>query len=118
MGILKCIIVDDEEMAIKVIANHISNIKEIEIIGTYSNAIDAFAVLQKQEVDLVFLDIQMPKMNGLTMLRSLSKPPHIILTTAHREFALDGYDLSVMDYLLKPISFERLFEGGRESITS
>jgi DNA-binding LytR/AlgR family response regulator len=107
---LKCIIVDDEEMAIRVIASHIDNIKELEIVGTYSNAIEAFAVLQKQEIDLIFLDIQMPKMNGLTMLRSLSKPPHIILTTAHREFALEGYDLSVMDYLLKPISFERFLK--------
>lgn len=107
---LKCIIVDDEEMAIKVIANHIANIKEIEVVGTYNNAIEAFAVLQKQKIDIVFLDIQMPKMSGLTMLRSLSNPPHIILTTAHREFALEGYDLSVTDYLLKPISFERFLK--------
>jgi DNA-binding LytR/AlgR family response regulator len=107
---LKCIIVDDEEMAIKVISSHIAAIKELEITGTYNNAIEAFAVLQQQPIDLVFLDIQMPKMTGLTLIRSLSKPPYIILTTAHREFALESYDLNVIDYLLKPISFERFMK--------
>lgn len=107
---LKCIIVDDEEMAIKVIKSHISNIRELQIFGTYNNAIEAFAVLQKEEIDIIFLDIQMPKMTGLTMLRSLVNPPHVILTTAHREFALEGFELSVIDYLLKPISFERLMK--------
>jgi DNA-binding LytR/AlgR family response regulator len=107
---LTCIIVDDEEMAIKVISSHIAAVKELEITGTYNNAIEAFAFLQQQSVDLVFLDIQMPKMTGLTLIRSLSKPPYIILTTAHREFALEGYDLNVIDYLLKPISFERFMK--------
>jgi DNA-binding LytR/AlgR family response regulator len=107
---LKCIVVDDEEMAIKVIRSHIANIKELEVTGTYNNAIEAFAVLQQQVIDLVFLDIQMPKMTGLTLIRSLSKPPNIILTTAHREFALESYDLNVIDYLLKPISFERFMK--------
>lgn len=107
---LKCIIVDDEEMAIKVISSHIDTIKELEITGTYMNAIEAFAILQQQPIDLLFLDIQMPKMTGLTLIRSLSKPPHIILTTAHREFALESYDLNVIDYLLKPISFERFMK--------
>jgi DNA-binding LytR/AlgR family response regulator len=107
---LKCIIVDDEEMAIKVISNHIANIKELEIIGTYNNAVEAFTFLQQQPIDLVFLDIQMPKMTGLTLIRSLSKLPYIILTTAHREFALEGFDLNVIDYLLKPISFERFMK--------
>lgn len=107
---LKCIIVDDEEMAIKVIESHIANVKELEVIGTFKNAVEAFAVLQQQHIDLVFLDIQMPKMTGLTMVRSLSHPPYIILTTAHREFALEGFDLNVIDYLLKPISFERFMK--------
>ncbi len=107
---LKCIIVDDEEMAIKVISSHIANVKELEVTGTYNNAIEAFAVLQQQPIDLVFLDIQMPKMTGLALVRSLSKPPYIILTTAHREFALESYDLNVIDYLLKPISFERFIK--------
>jgi DNA-binding LytR/AlgR family response regulator len=107
---LKCIIVDDEEMAIKVISSHIANIKELEIIGTYNNAVEAFTFLQQQQIDVVFLDIQMPKMTGLTLIRSLSKLPYIILTTAHREFALEGFDLNVIDYLLKPISFERFMK--------
>ena len=107
---LKCIIVDDEEMAVKVIASHVGNIKELELVGIYTNAVDAFAALQQQQIDIVFLDIQMPRMNGITLIRSLSSPPHIILTTAHREFALEGYDLDVTDYLLKPISFERFLK--------
>ncbi len=107
---LKCIIVDDEEMAIKVIANHAAQVKELTIAGTYNNAVAAFAVLQQQAIDLVFLDIQMPQMTGLTLIRSLSKPPHIILTTAHRTFALESYDLNVIDYLLKPVSFERFMQ--------
>jgi DNA-binding LytR/AlgR family response regulator len=107
---LKCIIVDDEEMAIKVIANHIANVPELDITGTYNNAVEAFAILQQQPIDLVFLDIQMPRMTGLTLIRSLAKPPHIILTTAHRDFALESYDLNILDYLLKPISLERFLK--------
>jgi DNA-binding LytR/AlgR family response regulator len=107
---LKCIIVDDEEMAIKVIASHIAQVKELEISGTYSNAVAAFTALQQQQADLLFLDIQMPGMTGLTLIQSLTKPPPVILTTAHREFALESYDLNVTDYLLKPISFERFLK--------
>ena len=100
-------IVDDEEMAIKVIENHISQIDGLEVVGTYFNAMDAFNALQQEEVDLLFLDIQMPKMSGLSLLKSLRHKPHVILTTAHREFALEGFELDVVDYLLKPISLDR-----------
>lgn len=104
---MNCLIVDDEEMAVKVIESHISHIDGLEIVGTYYNAIDAFSALQQQPVDILFLDIQMPKMSGLTLLQSLPNKPHVILTTAHRKFALEGYDLDVVDYLLKPIAFDR-----------
>ena len=79
---MNCLIVDDEEMAVKVIENHISHIDGLEIVGTYYNAIDAFSALQQQPVDILFLDIQMPKMSGLTLLQSLPNKPHVILTTA------------------------------------
>ncbi|MEL6866453.1 MAG: LytTR family DNA-binding domain-containing protein [Bacteroidota bacterium] len=107
---MRCLIVDDEHMAIKVIENHLEQIDGLEIVGSYSNAMDAFKVLQSHSVDLLFLDIQMPKMSGLTLLKSLPSKPHVILTTAHREFALEGYELDVVDYLLKPIAFDRFLK--------
>ena len=107
---MKCLIVDDEEMAIKVIENHIGQIDGLEVAGVYFNAMDAFSALQKEKIDLLFLDIQMPKMSGLSLLKSLSYKPYVILTTAHREFALEGFELDVVDYLLKPISLDRFLK--------
>ena len=104
---LKCIIVDDEKMAIKVLANHIEYINDLELVGEYGSAMEAFVALQTQSVDILFLDIQMPKITGLNFLKSLQQAPHVILTTAHREYALEGYEMDVVDYLLKPISLER-----------
>lgn len=104
---LKCIIVDDEEMAIKVIESHLAFFKDIEMVGVYQNAIEAFSALQTQKIDIVFLDIQMPQMSGIGLVKSLVKPPYVVFTTAHREFALEGYELNVVDYLLKPIAFDR-----------
>jgi DNA-binding LytR/AlgR family response regulator len=104
---INCIIVDDEEMSIRIIRNYLEKVKGIAVAGVYYNALDAFAGIQAQQVDLMFLDIQMPEVSGLHLLRSLSKPPPAILTTAHREFALESYDLNVVDYLLKPFSLER-----------
>ncbi|MEL7119773.1 MAG: LytTR family DNA-binding domain-containing protein [Bacteroidota bacterium] len=107
---MKCIIIDDEEMAIKVLESHISKISNLEIIATYNNAMDAFASMQNQQIDLVFLDIQMPKLTGFGLLKTLSSYPNIIITTAHREYALESYDFIISDYLLKPISFERFLK--------
>ncbi len=107
---LNCIIVDDEEMAIKVIENHLGQVKNFEIVGTYQNAIEAFSALQTQNIDVMFLDIQMPQMTGIGLLKSLSKTPYVIFTTAHREFALEGYELNVIDYLLKPIALDRFMK--------
>lgn len=107
---MTCYIIDDEEMAIKVIENHISHIDGLSVEGVFFNAMDAFGALQKKAVDIIFLDIQMPKMSGLSLLKSLPINPHVIITTAHREFALDGFELNVVDYLLKPISFDRFIK--------
>ncbi len=107
---MKCIIVDDEEMAIKVLENHIGKISNLEIVATFTNAMDAFSALQQQHIDIVFLDIQMPGLTGFELLKTLSVHPYIIITTAHREFALESYDFLITDYLLKPISFERMLK--------
>ena len=108
---MKCFIVDDEPLAIEVIQSYISNVEGLELIATFDNALDAFQALQKISVDLIFLDIQMPRLTGLEFLRSLKNPPKVIVTTAHREYAFEGFELDVVDYLLKPISFEKFLKG-------
>lgn len=107
---IKCIIVDDEPLAIEVIESYIDRITDLEIVAKCKNALTAFELLQKEKVDLIFLDIQMPKLTGLDFLKSLKYPPKVILTTAYRDYALEGYELDVVDYLLKPISFERFLK--------
>ncbi|MCB0642464.1 MAG: response regulator, partial [Phaeodactylibacter sp.] len=104
---LKCVIVDDEEMASRVLTAHLSHVPDMEVCRTFQSAVKAFLELEKMDVDVLFLDIQMPKMTGLSLLKMLPNPPVTILTTAHREFALEGFELDVLDYLLKPISLER-----------
>jgi DNA-binding LytR/AlgR family response regulator len=110
MNKIRCLIVDDEPLAIKLIENHIKKIERLEVVDRCNNAIKAFEILNSREIDLLFLDIKMPSMTGLEFLRTVKHPPKTILTTAYREFALDGYDLEVLDYLLKPITFERFFK--------
>jgi DNA-binding LytR/AlgR family response regulator len=105
--LIKCIIVEDEVLAQQVIQNHLEKIDSFELVGVCSNAPEAKEVLSKCEVDLIFLDIQLPGMTGLNFLRSLLNPPLVVLTTAYAEYALESYELNVVDYLLKPISFER-----------
>ena len=104
------LIVDDEPLARTLLQKHTEQVEFIEVIGTCGNAIKALEILNSQPVDLLFLDIKMPQISGLDLLKTLSKPPKTILTTAHREFALDGFDLGVIDYLLKPITFDRFFK--------
>lgn len=106
----KCLIVDDEPLAIKVIESHISKIPNLEVVSTCSNAVEAFDVLLTNHIDLVFLDVQMPEITGIDLLKSLKKAPAIIFTTAYRDFALEAYELDAIDYLLKPIAFERFFK--------
>ncbi|PRX54271.1 LytR/AlgR family response regulator transcription factor [Flagellimonas meridianipacifica] len=104
---MKCMIIEDEEPAIKVLESHISHFTDLEIHSVHTNTMDALPILQEGKVDILFLDIQLPKISGIEFLKSLSKKPAVILTTAYREYALDGYELEITDYLLKPISFER-----------
>jgi DNA-binding LytR/AlgR family response regulator len=104
---LKCIIVDDEPLAIEIIESYVDRLDDIEVVATCNNALKAFEIVQKQQVDLIFLDIQMPKLTGIDFVKTLKNPPKIILTTAYRDYALESYELEVVDYLLKPISFER-----------
>ncbi|MCT4646864.1 MAG: LytTR family DNA-binding domain-containing protein [Carboxylicivirga sp.] len=104
---IKCIVVDDEDLAIDIIAEYIKRIDQLELVGMYNNAVEALQVLNTQPVDLIFLDIQMPGLTGLEMIRSLPNHPEVIFTTAYTEYALEGFELEAMDYLVKPISFER-----------
>ncbi|MBL6446983.1 response regulator transcription factor [Fulvivirga sp. 29W222] len=107
---IRCIIVDDEPLAIEVIESYIARLENIEIVAKCSNALKAFDILKKEPVDLIFLDIQMPKLTGLDFVKTLQNPPKVIITTAYRDYALEGYELNVVDYLLKPISFERFLK--------
>lgn len=104
------LIVDDEPHAIEVIENHLQHFNQFDVVGKCGNAVQAFQLLQQKNVDLMFLDIKMPGMIGTDLLRNLKSPPKVIFTTAYSEYALDAFDLSAVDYLLKPISFERFFK--------
>ena len=106
----KCYIIDDEPLAIEVLENHIEEYGDLEITSTFQNAVKAFRALQEQPVDLIFLDIEMPRLTGLELLRTLRHPPKVILTTAYREYAVEGFELDVVDYLVKPISFDRFLK--------
>lgn len=103
----KVAIVDDEPRAHKIIETYISRLPEIELAGTFLNAITAFDFFKHNKIDVVFLDITMPEVDGFTLLRMLKKPPLVIFTTAHPEFALESYDYDAVDYLKKPIPYER-----------
>lgn len=107
---IRCLIVDDEPLAIEVLKSHISKLDSLEITGIANDAFDAFDLLNKHKVDLMFLDIHMPQMKGTELLKSLKNPPAVVLTTAYREYALEGFNLNVLDYLLKPISFDRFMQ--------
>jgi DNA-binding LytR/AlgR family response regulator len=104
---LKCLLVDDEPPALKVLAHHLSNINGTEIIGQCKNALEALDILNTKPVDLIFLDIKMPKLLGTDFLRNLSHPPKVIFVSAYRDYAIESYELDAIDYLMKPVSFER-----------
>jgi len=104
---IKCIIIEDELLAQQVIQNHLRKIEQFELVAVCNNANEAIEILKYQEVDLIFLDIQLPGITGMNFLRSLVNPPLVVLTTAYAEYALESYEFNVIDYLLKPISFER-----------
>ena len=112
---LNCLVVDDEPLAQNVLAMHISKIPTLRLVQKCSNAIEAFEALHKHEIDLLFLDINMPVISGLNFLRSLKNPPAVILTTAYTEHAMDSYALEVVDYLLKPIPFDRFLRAVKKA---
>lgn len=107
---VNCIVVDDEPPAIQVLEKYIQAIPALHLVGTCGNAVDTLALLQSKPVDLIFLDIQMPYILGTDFIRTLRNPPRVIFTTAFRKFAVEGFDLDAVDYLLKPISFERFLK--------
>lgn len=104
---MKCLIVDDEVLARDVLETYIEKLSHLQLVAQCSNALQAFAALNKHTVDLMFLDIKMPELSGLELIKTLKSPPKIIITTAFHQHALEGYELNVVDYLLKPFSFER-----------
>lgn len=107
---IKTLIVDDEPHAIEVIEKYIQNFTEIELVAKCNNAIQAFQLLQQNKIDLVFLDVKMPGLMGTDLIRSLKNPPKVIFTTAYQDYALEGFDLNAVDYLLKPIPFDRFLK--------
>lgn len=107
---IRCLIVDDEPLAVRLISSYIQQVPGLEIAAACNNAIEAFGILGEQKIDLLFLDIKMPKLIGTDFLRSISNPPKVIFITAYRDYALDGYELDIVDYLLKPVSFTRFMK--------
>ncbi|MCY1635505.1 LytR/AlgR family response regulator transcription factor [Marinifilum sp. D737] len=106
-----CLIIDDEPLAIKVIQEHLGNFSDqIECVGMYTKPIDAIPLLNKGDIDLLFLDINMPSISGIEFLKAIPNQPYVIFTTAYREFAVDAFDLNALDYLVKPISTGRFLK--------
>lgn len=108
--ILKCAAIDDEPLARECIANYVREVDFLQLTGTGSNPVDLTKLLDEQDIDLVFLDIQMPVINGIEFLKMTPNPPMVIITTAYPSYALDGFQLDVLDYLVKPITFNRFFK--------
>ena len=107
---MNCIAIDDEPLALDLLEEYIKKIPYLKLLGKFNNAFAAIEFLQKEKVDLLFLDIQMPDINGIQLLKSLKQPPIVVFTTAYDKYAIDGFNLDVLDYLIKPIPFERFFK--------
>ncbi len=107
---ISCIIIDDEPLSRKGLKEYVADIPFLQLLGEYENALDAGEILAGGDVELMFLDIQMPKITGLDFLKTLSNPPAVVFTTAFPQYALDGFELNALDYLLKPISFDRFLK--------
>ena len=107
---IKCVIIDDEPLAIKVVENHLKEFQNFEVVNTYNNPIEALPLLEKSEIDVLFLDINMPKMNGLDFAEIVNSKTNVVITTAYREYAVESFDLNVLDYLVKPIPFNRFLK--------
>src|SRR6056297_2454757 len=107
---MRCIIVEDQPPAQRILKKFIQDVPTLELVEVFSDGLKAMEFLNTESVDFMFLDIHLPKINGLDFLKSIPDPPHVILTTAFSEYALEGYDLNVVDYLLKPFSFQRFLQ--------
>ena len=107
---MKCLAIDDEPLALDIIKDFCGKIDLVHLVASYTNPVEAVRTLNEQEIDLIFLDIQMPNISGLEFIRSIKNPPMIIFTTAFSNYAVDGFNLDAVDYLVKPFSFERFFK--------
>jgi len=106
----KCMIVDDEPVAIRIIRQHLSKMDQYEVVKSCTDAMEAFRYLTRSEVDLLLLDIEMPELTGIQLFKTLDHPPALILVTAHRDYAVEGFELNALDYLMKPVSFPRFIK--------
>ncbi len=113
---INCLIVDDEQLARRLLESYVAKIPYMDLIKSCKSALEAIDFLQKGNIDLMFLDIQMPDLSGIEFLQTLESKPLVIFTTAYKEFALEGYELDVIDYMLKPISFERFLQGSNKAL--
>ncbi len=107
---IQCLLIDDEPPALEILRSHISDSSGLEVAACCKNAVEALDVLNEKQIDLIFLDIKMPKLIGTDFLKSLANPPKVIFVTAYREYALDSYELDAVDYLVKPVTFERFLK--------
>jgi len=114
---IRCLAVDDETYATRIIADHIAKIPFLQLVGTTTSAIEALTLIQQGNIDLVFMDIQMPDLTGIQFLKLLGGKCKVILTTAYPEYALEGYEHDVLDYLLKPIAFDRFYKAANKALT-
>lgn len=112
---INTLIVDDEPLALEIMESHVAKLPFLELKGKCSNAFEAMEVIGSEDIELVFLDINMPGLNGLEMVKSLPNPPMIVFTTAHQEYAVQGFDANAIDYLLKPISFDRFLKAANKA---
>ena len=113
---IRCLVADDEPPAREILQRYIESMPDLKLVKECSNAMQVLSFLQLEEVDLIFLDINMPQLKGIELLKILKNPPKIILTTAYAEYALEGYELDVVDYLLKPIQFERFVKAVHKAV--
>lgn len=113
---LRCIAIDDEELALELLEDNISKVEYLQLVGSFNNPLKAIQLLQEQSIDLVFLDIQMPGLSGLQLIQSIPNKPMFILVTAYEKFALEGYDLNVVDYLVKPVPLDRFIKACNKAL--
>jgi len=113
---IRCLIVDDEQHAIDIMVHYISQTSYLELVGSTTKPIEALQIVTTQNIDLVFLDIQMPDLSGIDFVKALNGKAHVILTTAYSEFAIEGFDLDVVDYLLKPVRFPRFLSAVQKAV--